>query len=115
MRFYLDEDLPQELARVARAQGLDVTSSHDVGNNGKSDPEQLDYAAAEDRCLVTANHRDFRHQTDRFAADGRAHRGVLALPPTWSRTSYLRIIRALATCAERRADAENDYLFDFLR
>ena len=58
VRFYLDEDLSHDVARVGRGLGLDVISSHEVGNNGRTDPEQLAYAAAEGRCLVSANCRD---------------------------------------------------------
>jgi len=34
MRFYLDESLSDEIAVVARRLGVDVTSSHAVGNDG---------------------------------------------------------------------------------
>ncbi len=114
MRFYLDEDLSSEIARIAQGLGLDVTSSHDDGNNGRPDPDQLAIAAREGRCLVTANYRDLQAQTDRFAADGRAHAGVVCVPPTWDRRNSARIARALVTYAELRGDASNEWLCDFL-
>jgi hypothetical protein len=53
MRFYLDEDLSQVIAALARRRGLDVTSSHEVQyrHDGIADAQQLALAAAEGRCL----------------------------------------------------------------
>ena len=115
MRFYLDEDLSPEIARIARNLGLDVMSANELGNEGLPDPDQLDFAAREGRCLVTANYRDFQAQTDRFAAEGRAHAGVVCVPPTWDRRNFARIARSLVTYAELRGNASNEWLCDFLR
>jgi predicted nuclease of predicted toxin-antitoxin system len=101
MRFYLDEDLSYEVARIARELGLDVTSSHEVGNNGRTDPEQLEYAAAEGRCLVSGNGRDFDRHTREFFAEGRPHRGVICVPRSWHRRDYARIAWALVAFSER--------------
>ena len=114
-RFYLDEDLPHEIARLARDLGLDVTSSHEVGNNGRTDPEQLAYAAAEGRCLVTGNCRDFDRYTREFYAAKRPHHGVLCVPASWKRRDYVRIARSLVAFAEQQADVPTDYLFAYLR
>jgi len=46
MRFYVDEDLSTEIARIGRQRGLDIVSSHEVERDGTPDDEQLDHAAA---------------------------------------------------------------------
>lgn len=82
MRFYLDENLSQQVARLARSRGLDVISSPECGRNGLSDAEQLRLAAQEGRCLVTRDD-DFFELTQEFLrgrtfrVQGRPHLGVL--------------------------------------
>ena len=78
-RFYLDEDVPDSAARVARGLGLDVVASAERGNNGREDAEQLAAAASESRILVTYNRDDFIQLTLQAFAGGKPHFGVLVL------------------------------------
>ena len=55
VRLYLDEDMSSRVAQALRGKGFDVLRSHEVGNEGLSDEEQLCYAAQEGRHLVTYN------------------------------------------------------------
>jgi hypothetical protein len=112
--FYLDEDISYEVANIAARLGLDVTASRDAGNNGRTDEEQLDYAASQGRCLVTGNCSDFARLTREFSLAGRPHGGVLCVPPTWRRQEYARIARALAEFAKVRGEDSTAYLFDYL-
>jgi hypothetical protein len=41
MRFYLDEMFSPRIAAIARAQGSDVTSSHESGQDSTTDDVQL--------------------------------------------------------------------------
>ena len=66
MQFYLDEDLSQRVADLARAQGLDVVSSHECGRDGLSDEEQLRLAAEKGRCFVARNRNHFIPLTVQF-------------------------------------------------
>ncbi|MGE0544683.1 MAG: DUF5615 family PIN-like protein [Dehalococcoidia bacterium] len=53
MRFYLDEDLSQTIAVIARERyGLDVAASHEIGKDRTTDDEQLAFAAELGRCIV---------------------------------------------------------------
>jgi hypothetical protein len=54
-KLYLDEDITDLLARVLRSAGDDVVSAHEVGMRGKSDDEQLKYAIAEGRAILSFN------------------------------------------------------------
>jgi predicted nuclease of predicted toxin-antitoxin system len=55
VRLYLNEDMSSRVAQALRGKGFDVLRSHEVGNEGLSDEEQLRYAAQEGRRLVTYN------------------------------------------------------------
>lgn len=89
-RFYADEDVPVELARLLRVrQGLDAVSTRDVGRTGALDHEQLAHAFVEGRVLVTHNAGDFRllhgawrHWQQVWGLGGPLrHAGILILPP----------------------------------
>src|SRR5581483_379286 len=101
MRFYLDEDLSDQVARAARAQGLDVVSSHELGRDGWSDDEQLRQAAEEGRCFVTRNRDDFIALTTRCLEHECPHEGVLIVPPSLPNARVAAIVRALVAYAQR--------------
>lgn len=56
---YTDEDVSNLVATLLRSRGLDVLTTLDAGMMGQSDTEQLTYAAAHGRCLLTHNRVDF--------------------------------------------------------
>ncbi len=56
IRFHLDEHIALAVANGLRRQGLDVTTSHEAGLVGHDDHEQLAFAIAEGRVLVTNDH-----------------------------------------------------------
>ncbi len=99
MRFYLDEDLPPRAAVIARAHGLDVTSSHECGRNGLPDEDQLRLAAQEGRCLVTRNGKDFLPLSTRFFEKGWPHAGVLVASRALSNRDFAGIATALVAYA----------------
>ena len=59
LKLYLDEDVDPHLATALRNRGFDVVSALEIGLCGKTDREQLEYSASENRTLVTFNIRDF--------------------------------------------------------
>ena len=115
MRFYLDEHLPARIAEIARALGLDVVSSHEVGRDRLSDDEQLKLAALDGRCFVTKDRDDFTRLTVQYFEQGYPHAGVLIIPANWPTDDFARIARALAAYADSHTEAPTDYLLDFLR
>jgi predicted nuclease of predicted toxin-antitoxin system len=76
-RFYLDEDMPASAAHIGRSLGLDVVATGEVGHTGWPDAEQLDWAAAESRVMVTYNRDDFLELTLSSLAAGKPHAGLL--------------------------------------
>jgi hypothetical protein len=86
IRFYLDEDLSQKIAAIARERGIDAISSHECGQNGDTDEEQLRFVARERRCFETQDFRDLVRITMELQLDNRPHAGVVFVPvslPHW--------------------------------
>lgn len=114
MKFYLDEDLSDRVAAIARARGLDVISSHECGRDGLPDNEQLRLAAEDRRCMVTRNRDDFVQLTVQFFEQQLPHAGVLIVPRSLPNADAARIADALGAFAESHADAVMDYAWTFL-
>ena len=53
IRFYLDENVANDVARGLRLRGIDVLTTPEAGNIGFTDPEQLEFALKQQRVLVT--------------------------------------------------------------
>lgn len=53
IRFHLDENVNLAVARGLRRQGIDVTTTPEVGLLGASDNEQLAYIMREERVIFT--------------------------------------------------------------
>lgn len=48
----------------------------EAGRTGKTDPEQLVYATAQHRAILTHNIRDFRDLNKQYRDEGRDHFGI---------------------------------------
>jgi predicted nuclease of predicted toxin-antitoxin system len=59
IRLYLDEDVQKRIAPALRLRGFDAISTHELDRQGRSDEEQLLYAAAKGRVIFTYNTADF--------------------------------------------------------
>lgn len=53
LRYYLDEHIFDEAAQALRKRGIDVLTTHEAGNIQNSDEEQLAFATANSRVIVT--------------------------------------------------------------
>jgi predicted nuclease of predicted toxin-antitoxin system len=114
LRFQLDEMLSAEVAAIARAQGIDVVSSHECGRNGLTDAEQLRLAASGGRCFVTRNARDFAPLTAELVRRQGEHAGVLIVPRTLRDRHPERIARALVDYAQAHPGGVPSYFLDVL-
>lgn len=80
----LDEDVRVKLGEILRQRGYDVIHVLEAGRTGKTDPEQLAYAATLHRAILTHNIRDFMILNKQYHEEGREHFGTLLsgqLPP----------------------------------
>ena len=116
LRYLLDEDANPEVAAVARALGLDVTSVHEIGRRGLSDFDQLRLAAADSRIFVTRTRDDFIALTVEAFRTGDPHHGVLILPYTLPNQHPTPIARALAVWHSRMEGTGHPgaYFIDFV-
>lgn len=72
LRFYLDENIPVQVARQLRNRGIDVVSARDLGLLGETDENHLKNAARLGRVLCT-NDSGFLQ----LASSGIEHVGVV--------------------------------------
>jgi len=74
---YCDEDVSLVVAAMLRARGFPVTTARDSGRLGRSDEEQLTFAAEIDSVLLTHNRVDFEHLHRGWLESGRRHSGII--------------------------------------
>lgn len=79
IKFYLDEHIPNAVARGLRHRGVDVLTVQDSGRSGLSDPKQLAFALSEQRMMITMD-SDFLI----LASQQVAHAGIAYVSPTRS-------------------------------
>lgn len=114
MRFYLDEDVTVRLVALLRELGHDAIHTADVGNKSQTDTQQLDFARAQDRIVVTCNSRDFSllHEAWSYCRSGAAgqaghgHPGI-AVVPNSSRVgdeALVEIVRGFAETVREPAN-----------
>ena len=114
MTFYLDEDLDPLVARLRRRRGVDAVSAHERMATGWLDGEQLDLAAAENRCLVTVNRDDFIRLTQERLATAGPHAGVPIVTHRLLLRSPAAVAAALAVYHRNHAGGLSAYTVDFV-
>lgn len=115
MRFYLDENLPQQIAIQGRRRGLDIVSAHDAVVEGLDDLGQLLLAVRQQRCFITADRGDFSRAVAAAAAAGIQHAGVLYLPRPVRRAEVGRVVDALVQLAAEYPEGMPAGMEDYLR
>ena len=86
--FYLDEGIAERLAALLIARRHPAVSTRDAGNKGLPDPQQLAFARATERVLITCNGRDFAALHEALVTWAAlwgvsrvsAHHGILLVP-----------------------------------
>lgn len=74
---YLDEDVDVALAAALRRRGIDVLTTHEAGNVGRRDEDQLTFAARAGRAFFTHNRGDFARLHKEAMREGRSHAGII--------------------------------------
>ena len=74
---YPDEDVNVVVSDLVRARGFRVTTTQDAGQIGKSDAEQLAFAAGQGKTILTHNRVDFEALARRYFEDKRTHSGII--------------------------------------
>lgn len=82
MKLLLEEMHAGAAAGALRGLGLDVWAVQERADlRGAADEDVLAFASVDDRALVTENVKDFAPLARRWAAEGRAHAGIVFTSP----------------------------------
>jgi predicted nuclease of predicted toxin-antitoxin system len=84
IRYYLDQHIPGAVVNGLRQHAIDVLSAQEAGRCGLSDPDQLAFATAQERVLVSFD-PDFLALHNA----GTPHAGIAWCPATRYRTGRL--------------------------
>ena len=78
MKIYIDEDaMGSDLVAALRSRGITVITPSEVNRVGKTDDEQLAFAAGEGCILYTYNVSDFFRIHNEWLEAGREHGGII--------------------------------------
>ena len=97
---YTDEDISALVTMLLRSRGLDVTTVPEQTALGKTDIEQLKFAASLSRCIVTHNRVDFERLHLQFMEEGREHCGIIVVPQKNAYEVAQRIGILVRTCMD---------------
>ena len=114
-RLHLDEHLSPRLAQQLRQHGFDVTSTVETDMLADSDEEQLAYAAAERRALVTCNFADFMALHKQYFTLDREHWGIILSTQESVNVLCRRLLRLLDTLSEEDLKNQIRWLNEFGR
>jgi predicted nuclease of predicted toxin-antitoxin system len=77
VRLYFDRHIMGRLAVELRGQGYDILRTEEAGKDTASDEEQLAFATAENRAILTFNICDFAPLHEAWLAAERSHAGII--------------------------------------
>ena len=103
IKLYLDEDVIPLLARDLRDRGYEAVSAGEANNLGFSDRDQMDYACAHGRALLTHNRNDFLEIATEYATNQITYPGILYVPQVPYAQLLHRMLRFLSEASEETA------------
>lgn len=112
-KLYLDENIQGSLLAQLRRQGIDVLAPADAGMLGASDDQQLAYAAAQQRAILTFNVRHFERVHAEYLMAGREHWGVLLSKEESIGVLVHRLLRLVNTLSAEDLKNQSRWLSDF--
>ncbi len=95
VQLYLDRHIMTRLAVDLRGRGFDVLTTEEAGKDTAFDEEQLAFATAQSRSILTFNIRDFAPLHEQWQAAGQAHSGITVSQQLGSRQYGLLLQRML--------------------
>lgn len=115
LKLYLDENLPESIAKTLILRGYDVLTTFGSGNTGKSDKEQIEFASDDDRALVTFNIKHFSKLHIEYLKSGMTHKGIIFVKQMSLGEILNGLINVILT--KRQDEIENNvvWLSQFIR
>lgn len=104
VRYYMDEHIARAVIRGLRHRGIDVLTASEANKLSASDEDHLQFAAEQNRVVVTQD-QDFL----RLHAVGVAHAGIVYAPqrtPIGAMVSGLVLIHQMLAADEMRGHVE---------
>jgi predicted nuclease of predicted toxin-antitoxin system len=114
VKLFLDEDISPKVSEILRKKGVDAVSAHEADMLQASDAEQLSFAAAEGRVMVTRNRDDFITLTIQFFDDLKPHKGLIIVPHTIPGSEFSKLASLLAKFSKEHPDDVEPYTIEFL-
>ncbi len=107
MRLALDANLsPRGVAAKLREAGHDVLAlAEDAAFEGLPDPHVPEFAASEQRVLITRNSRDFAPLARQWAEAGRSHAGIILIW-TLDHSQFAEIVAGIERQLRQRPSQE---------
>ena len=93
---------------------MDATSAHETGLVEAADEEQLAFAAAEGRAMVTRNRDDFIMLTVQFFENLKLHCGLIIVPYTIPGSDFGKLATLLKKVSENHPAGLVPYTIEFL-
>ena len=110
VRLYFDRHIMSRLAVDLRGGGYDVLRTEEAGQDTATDEEQLAFATAANRTILTFNIRDFAPLHEAWQAAGRSHAGIILSGQLGSRDYGLLLQRMLRLLNHFTAEEMRDNL-----
>jgi predicted nuclease of predicted toxin-antitoxin system len=104
IRLYLDRHIMTRLAEDLATHGCDCLTTQQAGHDTASDDEQLAFATASSRAILTYNIRDFAPLHEQWLAAGRPHGGIIVSRQLSGRQYGLLLSRILRLVSQLTAD-----------
>ncbi len=95
IRLYFDRHIMKRLAIDLRGRGYDILTTEEANKDTASDEEQLVFATAGKRAILTFNIRDFAPLHETLQAAGRLHAGIIVSQQLGNRQYGLLLQRLL--------------------
>jgi Domain of unknown function (DUF5615) len=114
MKFYLDEDISPRVAQILRKGGIDAASAHETGMLEASDDDQISFAAAEGRAMVTRNRDDFISLTVQSFENLKPHSGLIVVPHTIPGSEFGKLATLLKKYSKNHPAGLEPYTIEFL-
>ena len=112
-KLYLDENIHGSLLAQLRRRGIDVVAPMEVDMLAKSDEQQLAYAAANQRAILTFNVRHFERVHADFLMAGHEHWGVLLSTEEHVGVLVHRLLRLVNTLSAEDLKNQARWLSEF--
>jgi predicted nuclease of predicted toxin-antitoxin system len=114
LKLYLDEDISPKVSVILKKKGMDAVSAHETGMLEATDEEQLSFATAEGRVMVTRNRDDFITLTVQFFDSLKPHKGLIIVPHTIPGSEFSKLAALLVKFSKDYPQGLEPYTIEFL-